>query len=681
MNEDAAAKLPEHEAALETVLAVLAEVGNALCAAPRSQQDLRPIARAVEAATGAVLDAYDARRDPLGAVRDAVVRVDEISELLSAAFARDSAFGELFDWLAKARGWLLVAERAFENRPARLSEAREVVASAELPELHQLARASIVPRYDVPEPLAAERPVPQLERDPSLSAAERLSALREHQQRLRKQAAERRDARHNAREQRLKERKQAEQTVQAPGLVPGSWSAQTLAQFRRERARDLWFEIATMGAQRTPMLGDYWRGSVVFDRRMLRAADALAGLGEDAVNQLESLFWDSPAKDGSHVFGLCFALGSFSGRDALAAIERVIRVVALEDATILGEAAHALKLVPHDRLRPLLTRWLHDAEEGLQTLAVDVLGHRRWISPKTLVELASGASERVATKALLHAAPHKPEGLGSALDRHAAAKTEALRAATAWATVMGGVAFPLDRLRPRIESDANALLPFALAAEREDAQLLLDRLQLGPSRALIEALGFLGHPHSLAPLVATLENIETPPELLQTTAFALQRITGAELYETVEVPVDHKDPETPPDPPLPGEQASPTRRGAGRDRPQAGANDVEKLPTTDPERWREFLAAEDVRFQGERRLRRGQPYTPEQSLVELDSYQVTPTDRRTLYREIVVKAGASLHFDPVDFVAQQEAALSALGSLCSKASSVPGAWGMRLTSG
>lgn len=681
MNEDAATKLPEHEAALETVLAVLAEVGNALCAAPRSQQDLRPIARSVEAATGAVLDAYDARRDPLSAVRDAVVRVDETSELLSAAFARDSAFAELFDWLGKARGWLLVAERALESRPMQLAQAREVVASAELPVLHSPARASILPRYDVPEPLPVERPAAQLEYDPTMNAAERLSTLREHQQRLRKQAAERRDARHKARDQRLQERKQTEHAVQAPGLVPGSWSAQTLAQFRREKARDLFFEISAMGAQRTPMLGDYWRGSVIFDRRMLRAADALAGLGEGAVNQLESLFWDSPAKDGSHVFGVCFALGSFTGRDALAAIERVIRIVALEDATILAEAAHALKLAPHDRLRPLLTRWLHDAEEGLQTLAVDVLGHRRWVSPKTLVELASGDSERVAAKALLHAAPHKPEGLGNALDRHAGAKTEALRAATAWATVMGGVAFPLDRLRPRVEADAQALLPFALAAEREDAQLLLDRLEQAPSRALIEALGFLGHPQSLSRLLATLEHSESPPELLQTTAFALQRITGAELYDTVEVPVEHKDPEVPPDPPLPGEPASPARRGAGRDKPQAGANDVEKLPTANPERWRDFLVAEEVRFQGERRMRRGQPYTPEQSWIELDSYQVTPAERRTLYREIVVKAGASLHFDPVDFVAQQEAALSALGSLCSKASSVPGAWGMRMTAG
>ena len=93
------------------------------------------------------------------------------------------------------------------------------------------------------------------------------------------------------------------------------------------------------------------------------------------------------------------------------------------------------------------------------------------------------------------------------------------------------------------------------------------------------------------------------------------------------------------------------------------------------------MVAEEERFQGERRMRRGQPYTPEQTWIELDSYQVTPAERRTLYREIVVKAGASLHFDPVDFVAQQEAALSALGSLCGKASSVPGAWGMRLTAG
>jgi hypothetical protein len=673
----------EGETALAAAFVLLEDVGRALVAAPRSLADLRPIAREVAAAIGALADAADARRDPLDATRTAIVACDEARLGIEPALVHDPGLAEVKIWLERARGWLVVVERNFETRRATVRPAPGLLApSGPLPALHDVARASIAPVYAVAEPL--EPPAPPRTIDPTLPPKQRLVALKEASARLRQEAAQRRDERRATREARERTRSEAEATRMAPGLVPGVFSAKTDAEVRKERARDLMLEVAGMGAQRTPLLGDYWRSVTVFDRRMWNAVDAIAALGEDGVLAVEPLFWDLPAKDGPHVFGACFTLGCFAGRDTLLAIERIVRAATAADPSVLGDVVHALTLAPHDGLVALAEEWLTRDLATLRAAGVEILAHRGALSLERLVTLAGDADPLVATAALLGVTMHPDAargapGLSDAVERHADAKAAPLRAATAWATLLGGVAYPLDRLRKRLaagELDAVAV-PFALAADRSDCETLTKLLDGTPTRALIEALGYLGDPTTLPRLVALLEDEATPPEVVRATTFALQRITGAELYEEAELAPDLVDPEDPPDPPLPGQPlaSEPRRGGRDRDPPSAGAKDSLRLPTSDPARWRAFLVENDVVFQGERRLRRGQPYTPERSLEELDTFQITPEERRTLHREIALKTGHTVPLHVGDFVVKQEAALRALGPICRKASSHPGAWG------
>ena len=678
---DKANELPDHEQAMSHALAVLADVGRALVRAPRHTTDRRPVAREIESAIVTTLDAYDCRREPLSSVRTAITHSDDARAQLAELLQADSALFELDAMVDKARGWLLVAERYFETHPTALRVAVPVAASGETPVLHDIARGTIAPVFDVAEPIAALLVAEVATPSSELPPKERMAEFRQRTEALRKDAAERRDARAKSRDERMKARVAEARLVMAPGMIEGRFEALAPRAIRRDKARELLVEIAAMGAQRTPRLGDYWRGASVFDLRLLRAVDAIAALGADGVEPLEALFMDSPAKDASHVFAICFALGSFEGRDALAAIERVLRDVALEDPTLVDEAIVALKLVPTN-VGPLLRGWVSDPEPALRMVAVDVLGHRGLLSDKKLLSLAEDPDERVAARAIMQTCRTKPNGLGAVLDQHLQPKTEALRNATAWAAVLGGVSFPVDRLRARIDSGdiAACALPFALAAEREDGQRLVELFDRSPSRVLAEALGFFGDPTSLQLLVSMLEREEVSPEVRQAVAFALMRITGAELFEKTLVEPDLEDPVDPPDPPLPDLAGKgPIRKGERRDPPAKGAPDEESLPTQDPTRWRAYLEEEDVRFQGERRTRRGSAYTPEQSIDELANFQVTPEERRLLYREIVVKSGTDIRFDPVDFVAVQENAIVALETVCARASSMPGAYGCKTT--
>jgi hypothetical protein len=74
------------------------------------------------------------------------------------------------------------------------------------------------------------------------------------------------------------------------------------------------------------------------------------------------------------------------------------------------------------------------------------------------------------------------------------------------------------------------------------------------------------------------------------------------------------------------------------------------------------------------RYRRGHPYTPLVSWSELDTARVTPVERRYLHRELILRTGAVVRFDPHDLVRVQEEAMRAWQAQASRASSTPGRW-------
>ena len=672
--------IPDHVQAMETALKLLHATGAALADSPATTFDVRPLAQALERAVTALLDAYDARRDPVAAIREAMVYCDEAAREIEQAKAFDEGLEGLVEWVEAARNWLLTPEQAFGSERPSPPAARDLVVSHNLPRLHQVERASIAPIFRVATPLPPRAPaVATLASElAALAPAERMKKLKEQAKLAREQAAIARDERARAREARR--RAPEAEPAPRPGFTKDNAAPLSPEAFTRSKARELFEDIAAMGLQRTPLLGDFWRGAAAFDQRLLRDIDAFAALGATAAAHVETLVFEHPAKDASVAFALGITLGSIEGRDALAAVERGLRFIGTGEKAIMMGMAAALKLSPHPELPVMLQQWSKDDDAALRALAIDVLCHRGWATAEEIALACQDSSEAVVACAIMHAAYADIPQLGALIEQHAQAKTPELCEALAWAMVIGSVSYPLDRLREKLASDGSdhVLLPIAIAGDEPDAGKLVDRFAQHPTRQLALALGYAGHPLAIGALCEALEKTASP-ELKEACAFALQRLTGAELYEQVDVPPENLDVDTPDDPPLPDDQQKLTRRVSDRrDRPGKGSPDRLTLPTTRPEAWRAFIAEHGVQFQGARRLRRGKPYTPAQSLQEIDSFQITPGERRVLYREVLIKTGKAVTFDPVDFIVSQEAALSAMAPHCEKASSQPGAWGRAL---
>jgi hypothetical protein len=97
-------------------------------------------------------------------------------------------------------------------------------------------------------------------------------------------------------------------------------------------------------------------------------------------------------------------------------------------------------------------------------------------------------------------------------------------------------------------------------------------------------------------------------------------------------------------------------------------------PSTDPARWQAYWSEAGRNYEGPARYRRGAAYTPLVSLTELDQGRCTPGERRLLQRELIVRTGSYVPFDPHDFVVVQEQALAAWRPIAQRASSAPGRW-------
>jgi len=675
------APLAAHVRAMETTLSLLHAAGEALAAQPASVADLRPIARALEMATVLVLDAYDARRDPVAALDDAVSALDDATPSARAAIAQVATLAPLDGWIAAARGWIMAARAALGALPAARVVPRDVVVAVGVPRSFLIARGSLSPRFAVAQPLQpAGAPLVRQLVDPTLSGPERIALAKQRAQQQREEAETRRAVRGAQRATARASRLLPDEVT--PGFIGARLVAVSSSDFVVRRARELFEEVCAMGLQRTGQLGEMWRDADALDQRMLRAIDALAVLGDRAVRALEEIVMDAPAKDPSLGFGLAMALGAFEGRDALAAIERAARWLDPENVAVRAALGGGLKLAPHPDLAPWLRAWLHGDVPSLRALAIDVLGHRRFATAKDLEHALNDTDARVVAPALRWAAlgPEPVRLLARhAIEVHRGSSDPLIVAATCWANVLGGFAAAAEEVESSLdgEHETQALIPFAVRCDLEQARRFLDLVERAPTPARVEALGFIGLGESLDLMIDLLADPSSSTELRQELAFALQRITGHEVFDAVDVPPERLEAEAPPDPKnLPPAKASLAREVSDpRDVPSDGAPDRMKLPTTQSLAWEDYLVREERRYPAALRFRRGQPFTPGVCLAELDRYSLTPRERRILFAELVVGTGACVPLDPHDFVRVQEHAIGQWAPIVNKASSQPGTWG------
>ncbi|WP_437728100.1 hypothetical protein [Sorangium sp. So ce861] len=639
--------------------------------------DLTGPARALERALGAIYDAFDGRADRVAAVRAAAAEIDSAAVAVGEAAGLEAGLAAVGELLRSARAWIERAEaRLAAVPPAPPLEPPPIRASRDRPRLHAVPRASLVPRIKVPEPPPAElvaRPPPPIARPKTF---EELKAAVE----ALKQRAPAPGALPAAAEARpLPSRRDDDPPARPapPGFAREIGAAIDDLAFLRARTRECFEEVAMVGMQRAPLLGDPFRGALVLERRMLAAIDVIAAIGAPALEHVPRLVAEAPVKDPSLAFASAMVLGCFAGRDALAAAELAL-LRSDRDRAFIEELGAALKLVPHELLPLALRGLLREPEPLVRAMAIDVLAYRGLATEDELVAAASDEAAPVAARALHHLGCGASQRLPELIQRALAAEDPALREAAWTAMALSDHPHASIALRGAMEApeggDAAALL-LAIAGDEADARHLVARAFEAPREGLIAAVGWAGAASAVPPLIDRLER-DGDKAMKLAAAFALERITGAGMWEEVAVEDEEIVVADPPDPDVgePRELKLAQLVSDPRDPPPAPAPELVELPTVDAARWRAFWVERCQGWDLGARYRRGRPYSPEVVLDELDAGRVTPSERRHLQRELIVRTGAFVRFDPHDFVVAQEEAIAAWRPIAARASGAPGRW-------
>jgi hypothetical protein len=632
--------------------------------------DLRPPARALERVFAGIFDAFEERRPRYDAARDAVAALDEAVELLSPAANGDAAVGFALDYLREVRGALMHAgERVASLVPRPVPPSPELRASFERPVLHAIARPSLTPhlRVPAPAPLVVEVLPPRFERPTTFEELERVT------RRMKEMAL----APEPPRTQAVKP-PPAPRPEPPPGFALDVRPALSEARFLHERVRGCFEEVTMIGVQRAPLLGDPWRTSRVLERRMLASIDAIVAMGPAALETIEALVFDAPLKDPSRVFATAMILGCVAGRDTLAMAERVFAAFELDDPQHAAQLGAALKLVPHPYLPLSLRTFLSDPDAARRALAIDVLACRGMATPEELARAASDEPD-VAAAALPWMALSGHPGVRAAIDAAIDGPVGRLRAAARLAMVLSADFRAVSALRGALggepEEAAAAVALLGVVAGPSEAEMLIQNAVAAPTRASVAAVGWAGSKAALPSLMALLRHKDEPVVLAA--AYALDRLTNAGLYEDAIVEADEIMVPDVPEPDL-GDKPAPLARVVSdpRDLPAEPSTDTLQRPSTDVHRWVAWWKEKGDGFDAKARLRRGYPYTPTTSWLELDRWPCTPGERRLLHWELVARTGEYVRFDTNDFVPVQEESVLAWEPLARNASGNPGSWNL-----
>jgi hypothetical protein len=633
--------------------------------------DLNPPARALERVFGGIFDAFEERRSRADAVRDALAALDEAVGLLAPAASGDAAVGFAIDYLREVRGSL---ERAAERvaplvtRPPAPSP--ELRASFERPPLHTIDRPSLTPNLRVPspKPLEVEVVPPRFEQPKTFEELDLVV------KRMKEMASA-------PKPPRLKPIKPpAAPGPESPlGFVEDIRPALSEGQFLRERVRGCFEEVTMIGVQRAPLLGDPWRTSRVLERRMLASIDSIVAMGPPALAFLESLVMDSPLKDPSRVFGIAMVLGCVTGRDSLAMAERVFAAFELDDPQHAAQLGAALKLVPHPHLPLTLRTFLSDPDSTRRALAIDVLAYRGLATPDELARAGNDEPD-VAAAALPWLALSRHPGVRAAIDAAIEGPVAKVRMAARLAMVLSGDFRTVTSLRGALDAEeeeaAAAVSLLGIVAGPSEAELLIKNAVATPTRASVAAVGWAGSKAAFPALMALLRHKDEAVVLAA--AYALDRMSNAGLYEDAIVEADEIMVPDIPEPDLGDKKPAPLARVVSdpRDLPAEPSTDTLQRPTTDPHRWAAWWKEKSDGYEEKARHRRGYPYTPHISWLELDRWPCTPGERRLLHWELVVRTGEYVRFDTIDFVPVQEDSVAAWEPLARNASGSPGSWNL-----
>ncbi|WP_412062079.1 HEAT repeat domain-containing protein [Rubrivirga sp. IMCC45206] len=292
-------------------------------------------------------------------------------------------------------------------------------------------------------------------------------------------------------------------------------------------------------------------------------------------------------------------------------------------------------------------------------LAADLIAHRS-LDARVLLDRLADAPNALRAR-LVRTLGRSADGTTSAalrplLDDPA----PAVRLEAAVAVLRGGAPGAAATVLGAARTDPALLPAFALAGTSAAIPWLHRVLAHPPTAAAAaDVLGLMGNPASVLPLIEAVEaGVAEAP-------WALALITGAPFAE--EVVEDALD-----DDELFDDERD--RRDASEPTTTPVFTTTVEGPSTDPERWRAWWAANGAAFAEADRWRRGAPAGPVSQVASLAAPYVPHRLRRPIADELAVRYRLPLPFDPEADVPRQQAALAALGAWAQGTPFVPGRW-------
>jgi hypothetical protein len=459
-----------------------------------------------------------------------------------------------------------------------------------------------------------------------------------------------------------------------PGFSKDPLPALTHEQWVEFHARDCFGDVVALLPQRVSQQGEMWSLAEVIEQRLAANLDALAALGDAGYRSVDHLCRTALVVDPALCGGLALVAASVASRDLLSLCERMLLSWETDDAMWLS-VADAWKLSPSPWLGAACERYLVSPDPRKRALAVNVLGYRWWLKPADVNRLLNDrALSQRSVLEHLHVLPLQ--------ERHdclrQAYSESASRFGTPelwWAGALSGYHPTSSILEQALPTDATgeAALLVALCGERQHAETLLEMFTQNPTPDLARALGWAGLGSSIPILIEALTSAD--PSFKSAVAMALERITAAGLYEEVEIPPEQG---MAPDVPEPEFEASSvslaTQLGDNRQGVPEGSPDTVVLPATSRETWLAYWQDNAARFSPGVRYRCGLPASPEGFVDELAGALRTPRDRSLLHRELIMRTGQRVRFDPHQWASEQHEAIEEWRSVARSCAVQPGTW-------
>ncbi|HIJ88253.1 MAG TPA: hypothetical protein HPP97_11335 [Desulfuromonadales bacterium] len=378
-----------------------------------------------------------------------------------------------------------------------------------------------------------------------------------------------------------------------------------------------------------------WKTIQKFEERLEAHLDALTN-DEQA---LEACCQQAKEGDAGELFAAVLAFCRLGRRDLLIEIMEHLDPA---DTEKLQALVNALKFELPADWQDDFVNLLQTDDEQLCALIASVVGYRR-INPGTaLIQ----ALRRFQSAPLIRAVGRLRErGAASILMPALRHEDEATCSAAALALLRLGERQAVDQCREIAQGKAWAIIPLALGGGKSALPLLLAiaRSDEASPDALL-ALGILGDSSAVPILLEKLDG-----EHAETTAQALNLLTGAELYEQVFIPDEVNEDEL-----FPDELEAYQKEGKLPTKPDGTPYGewVHRL-SQNPREWSEWWGQNSNLLKPGTRYRNGLPFSPA-TLLDTLQYEKTPHRIRQLaYEELVIRYDINFPFEADLFVIDQ----------------------------